>query len=118
MNRELSILGLAKRAGRLAVGNDAVSEALRTGRAKLLLLAEDAAENTVRRFGNRRQDVPFETLPCSKETLGAAIGYQNCAVAAICDAGFVKAFRQASAASPSFSSAGHSDKQPKDQKIT
>ena len=99
MKKELSLLGLAKRAGRLAVGNDAVSEALHTGRARLLILAEDAAENTVRRFSNRHGEVPLRTLPCSKETLGSAIGYKSCAAAAICDEGFAQAFEKAREAS-------------------
>lgn len=95
MNKELSLLSLAKKAGKLSVGNDAVLEALHTGRARLVILAADAAENTVRRFSNRHGDVPFEILPYSKETLGAAIGYKSCAAAALCDEGFTGAFFKA-----------------------
>ena len=95
MNKDLSLLGLAKKAGRLSVGNDAVLESLHAGRACVVIVAEDAAENTVRRFQNRRGNIPIETLPYSKATLGAAIGYKSCAIAAICDVGFAKAFYKA-----------------------
>lgn len=100
MNKELSLLGLARKAGRLAVGNDAVGQALHTGSAKILIVAQDAANNTVRRFANRRGTVPLYTLPCTRETLGAAIGYRSCAVCAVCDEGFAGAFRKAVSVPP------------------
>lgn len=91
MNRELSLLGLAKKAGRLAVGQEAVEAALRQNRAKLVVLAQDAASNTMRRFQNRSGEVLLATLPYTKEELGAAIGYRSCAVAAVCDDSFAQA---------------------------
>lgn len=95
VNRELSLLGLAMKAGRLAVGGEAVEAAIRQGRAKLVITASDAADNTVRRLRNRSGGVPVAPLPYTKETLGAAIGYRSCAAAAICDDGFVQAFGRA-----------------------
>ena len=91
MNKALSLLGLAKKAGRLAVGGEAVSGALYAGGAKLVLTSADAAKNTLRRL------VPYEQvrhirLPYPKEELGAAVGYRSCSILAICDAGFAKAF--------------------------
>ena len=44
-----SLLGLALRAGRLAVGEEPVGAACRGHKAYLLLLASDAADNTIRR---------------------------------------------------------------------
>lgn len=117
MRKDLALLGLAKKAGRLSVGNDAVLEALHTGRARAVIFACDAADNTVRRFKSRCGDVPVETLPYTKETLGAAIGYKSCAAAAICDAGFAAAFSKARSISPGDESGGSSDKQPKETNI-
>ena len=37
----LSLLGLARRAGKLSLGNDAAVESLRKGQARLVLLASD-----------------------------------------------------------------------------
>ena len=114
MNKELSLLGLAKKAGKLAVGNEPVLEALHFGRAEILLFANDAAGNTVRRFENRRGEVTAITLPYSKEELGAAIGYKSCAALAICDPGFAGAFHKAHSAMSGIPSDGHSDREPKD----
>jgi len=45
-NRALSRLGLAMRAGKLVTGDEAVMKAVRSGEAKLVVLARDASENT------------------------------------------------------------------------
>ncbi len=91
MNKVLSLLGLAKKAGRIAVGGEAVSGALWQGSAKLVLTSCDAAKNTLRRLTNYEQ-IRHIPLPYPKEELGAAVGYRSCSILAICDAGFAKAF--------------------------
>ena len=45
-NRVLSLLGLALRGGRLAVGEEPSALAAKAGQARLLLTASDAAGNT------------------------------------------------------------------------
>lgn len=45
----LHLLGLAKKAGRLEIGEEPVGAAARAHQARVLLLAADAAPNTVRR---------------------------------------------------------------------
>ena len=44
----LHLLGLAKKAGRLEIGEEPVGAAARAHQARVLLLAADAAPNTVR----------------------------------------------------------------------
>lgn len=117
MNKELSLLGLAKKAGMLSVGNDAVLDALRSGRACLIILAADAAENTAKRFQNRHGEVPIERLPYSREELGAAIGYQSCAAAALCNAGFAEAFFKVRSLSPGNDPDGSYNIKPKETNI-
>ena len=117
MNKDLSLLGLAKKAGRLAVGNDAVLEALHTNRARVVLFAEDAGENTVRRFQNKCGDVPITMLSYSKETLGAAVGFKSCAVAAIGEEGFAAAFWKASSPLPGNVPGGGLHNKPKETNI-
>lgn len=92
MNKGLPLLGLAKKAGKLAVGNEAVSSALAQGRAYLIVFAADAAPNTIRRFTNRGDGRRHIKLTENREELGAVLGYQSCAVAAVCDSGLGKAF--------------------------
>ena len=86
----LHLLGLAKRAGRLEIGEEPVGAACRARQARLLLLAQDAAPNTRRRaahFGEAGNVLWLE-LPCSKDQLGLALGRSSCAMLALTDAGF------------------------------
>lgn len=49
-NKALSRLGLATRAGKLISGEEIVLKAIRSGEAKLVLLAGDASDNTRKKF--------------------------------------------------------------------
>ena len=46
MDKVLNFLGMCKRAGSLVTGEDGALGAVRSGEAKLVMLAADAAENT------------------------------------------------------------------------
>ena len=89
-------LGLALRAGRLAVGEEPVGTACRTHKARLLLLASDAADNTIRRALRFSQagTIPCLTLSLNKEALGACLGRASCAMLAVTDAGFAAALAE------------------------
>ena len=67
--KALRLLGLALRGSNLAVGELPVGEACQTHRARLVLHAADAAENTVRRAGRaaQRAGVELVALPCARE---------------------------------------------------
>lgn len=94
MNQKvLGLLGLALRGSNLAVGELPVGEACQTRRARLVLHAQDAAENTVRRAGReaQRAGVELVALPCTKEALGGALGRNSCAVVALTDKGLAAA---------------------------
>ena len=49
MDRNLQILGIANKAGLLAIGGDAVSTAARSGAARLIISASDSSEGSQRR---------------------------------------------------------------------
>lgn len=86
----LHLLGLAKKAGRLEIGEEPVGAACRSRQAKLVLLAADAAPNTRRRtahFGEAGNVLWLET-PFTKEELGFILGRSSCAMVALTDAGF------------------------------
>lgn len=94
MDNALRMLGLAKKAGRLEVGEEPVGAAARARKAKLLLLARDAAANTARRaahFGEAG-NVLFLTVPFTKAELGMAVGRTSCAMLAFTDPGFAASF--------------------------
>ena len=86
----LHLLGLAKKAGRLEVGEEPVGALCRSRQAKLVLLAADAAPNTCRRAAHFGQagNVLWLALPFSKAELGLALGRSSCAMVALADSGF------------------------------
>lgn len=86
----LHLLGLAKKAGRLEIGEEPAGAVCRARQAKLLLLAADAAPNTRRRaahFGEAGNTLWLET-PFTKAELGLILGRSSCAMLALTDAGF------------------------------
>ena len=89
----LSLLGLALRGNNLAVGEEPVAEACKTGRAKLVLTAADAAPNSAERAQRWAQAgaVPWIPAPWTKEELGGALGRAVCAMAALTDRGLAAA---------------------------
>ena len=90
MSELLSTLGLCKRAGMLAVGEEPVEAVARARDARVLLLASDAAAGTVRRcehFAQAGQCLWLRT-PFTKEELGRAVGRGVCAILAVTDIGF------------------------------
>ena len=82
-------LSLAKKAGRIAVGEEAVGAAARACRARLLLVAGDAPAGTLRRARN------LAVVPFTKEELGTALGKTVVSLAALTDPALALAFLQA-----------------------
>lgn len=89
----LGLLGLAKKAGRLALGEEPVGEACRVKNARVILLAADAAENTLRRAEQfaRKGNCPCLTTDYTKDQLGWTVGRSVCAILAVTDAGMAAA---------------------------
>ena len=92
-NNVLSLLGLALRGGRLAVGEEPTALAAKGGQARLLLTSPDAAGNTLRRAEHLAEEghCLHLTLPFSKAELGGALGRGSAAVAALTDTGLAAA---------------------------
>ena len=93
MESVLSLLGLAKKAGRLEAGEENVGGAARARDARLILLASDAAENTARRAGHFAEAGAClcVRIPADKDALGRAVGRTSCAMLAVTDIGFAEA---------------------------
>ena len=93
MDKVLSLLGLAKKAGRLEAGEEPVGAAARARDARVILLASDAADNTVRRAGHFAEAGAClcAKIPATKDDLGRAVGRTSCAMLAITDIGFAEA---------------------------
>lgn len=89
-NRILSSLGLAQKAGCIASGEYAVEKAVKGGLASLVIVAEDASDNTKKKMKNM---TAFYETPLyvygSKDDLGHCIGkespfYGSSSAAGIC----------------------------------
>lgn len=87
MDRVLGLLGLAKKAGCLQIGEEPVGAAAQAGRARVILLAADTAENSRRRAAHfaSQHETPLLALPYDKLTLGGAVGRGGCAMLALTD---------------------------------
>lgn len=86
----LHLLGLARKAGRLEIGEEPVGAACRAHHTRLILLASDTAPNTRRRcahFGETGSVLWLE-IPFTKAELGFLLGRSSCAMLALTDAGF------------------------------
>ncbi len=89
----LHMIGMAKRAGRLEIGEEPVSTACHGHHARLVLVASDTAENSLRRVAQFAEmgNAPLVPLPCTKGELGMALGRASCAMIAITEVGFASA---------------------------
>lgn len=91
---ELGILGIARKAGLLSAGEELAGAAARAKKAKVMLLASDASENTAGRAENFASEgrIPLVRLPYTKQELGLWIGKRETAILAVNDAGLAASF--------------------------
>ena len=94
MNRSLQLLGMAKKAGFLAVGAESASAAARLGKAAAVISACDASEGSIRRARADSIDcgAEFIVVPFTKFELGNVTGRGSPGTLAITDAGLASAF--------------------------
>lgn len=90
MNKTLSVMGLARRAGKLIIGHDAVMLSVRNGRAKVVLLTQDASPRHTRELEAAEFNGKTVNLSCMMTEAGFAVGKNSC-IFAVEDEGFVKA---------------------------
>ena len=88
-DKVLSLIGLATKAGRCVSGEAMTESETKSGRARLVIIASDASENTKKKF---RDMCKFYKVPIciygDKDTLGRAMGKEFRASLAILDEGF------------------------------
>lgn len=90
-----SMLSLCQKAGKLASGELPCENSLKNGSAFLIIVAENASENTKKKFENKAffYKVPICVLG-TKEEIGANIGKDDRAVLAVCDENFALKIKQ------------------------
>ena len=89
--RILSYLGFAKKAGKLVSGTGNAENALKSMKAKLVLVSGTASENTKKHFSDMAtyRNVPIYVL--DGDNLGSAIGKEEHKTICITDSGFAMA---------------------------
>ncbi|CAG9619672.1 YlxQ family RNA-binding protein [Sutcliffiella rhizosphaerae] len=88
-NQWLSLVGLATRARKTITGEDLVLKEVRAGKAKLVLIAEDASANTRKKLHDKCSyyNIPIRTVE-NRYELGRALGKDARVSVAIVDEGF------------------------------
>ena len=94
-NKIYSMLGLCMRAGKLKSGEFACLEAIRKKTAVLVIVSEDASDNTKKQFKDKCSyyNVPIYFFG-NKDDLGHAIGKDVRTSLAILDKGFAESLRK------------------------
>ena len=91
-NKIYSLLGIAMRGRNLVSGEFQTMEAIKKGSAMLVIIAEDASDNTTKQFTDKSS---FYQVPVfrygTKEELGRAIGKDLRSSVGVCDAGLADA---------------------------
>jgi len=87
----LSMLALARKAGKLLAGEETCEKAIRSGEARLVHVATDASANTQKKFGNKAQfyETPIYSL-FTKEEIDRHIGLHNRATFVVTDENFAR----------------------------
>ena len=91
-NKVLSLLGLATKAGKVASGEFSTEKSVKTGKGFLVLVADDASQNTKKKFQHMCDfyEVPIYFI-ANKEELGRFCGKEFRASLAVQDENFAKA---------------------------
>lgn len=91
LNKVLSLISLATKAGKTVSGEFCTEKEVKTGRAALVIVADDASANTKKKFQNMCEF--YEVPVCfykDKDALGHAMGKEFRASLAVLDEGFAK----------------------------
>jgi len=105
MDRALNYMALARKAGRIELGEEPVGAAARAVKACLVAVAADAGDHTWRRaksFVAGTSQIAVK-LPFSKDEMGQAVGRTSLAIAAFTDPAMALAFLKALPAQEQYS---------------
>lgn len=92
MNDKLmSFIGLCRRAGKMTIGNEPVTEDIKKGISELILIADDISHNTEKDITKKAEagKVKIIKIPYSKEQISSSLGKLT-AIISVNDEGFAK----------------------------
>ena len=95
-DKVLSLIGLAKKAGKCKAGEFSVEAEIKAHKARLVIVALDASDNTKKHYSDM---CSYRNIPIvyysDKDTLGRCIGCEERAAAVILDDGFASGILKA-----------------------
>ena len=92
MSGALNLLGMARRAGAVQIGEESAAQAVLDHKARLILVAADAGASGAARMQRLESEkVPVLTVADTKAELGNALGFAGCAACAVTDLGLASA---------------------------
>lgn len=88
-NELIKYLGLAKRAGKLALGFDAAAESLQKGEAALILVSSDLSPKTGKEIKMKadEKNIGISVIPFTMDEIDYVLG-KRLGIISLCDAGF------------------------------
>lgn len=94
-NEFLPLLGLARRAGAVVIGTDAVRRSIRAGEVELVLIAADAAKGQREKITGllHHREIPW-AIVADRMTLGAAVGSGALTAVAVTRKSFAQQLRR------------------------
>ena len=90
----LALLGLARRAGKLAVGFSAVEKLVRRGESPFVIMAQDVGASQKKKMERWEPLSGMLSDVLTAEEMAQAMGREKLSVVGVSDAGFVKGIRK------------------------
>lgn len=86
----LSLLGIAKRAGRLSIGFDAAAASMKKGESAVVVLSQELSDRSKRTISALAEQYGVECIysGCSMEETGHALGRKQTGIVSVNDNGF------------------------------
>lgn len=95
MKKVYAMLGMAMKAGKVVSGEFSTEKSVKGGQAQLVLVSEDASDNTKKLFSNMCKFYKVPKCFCgTKQELGCAVGKTIRASLAVTDENFAKAISE------------------------
>ena len=88
-SKTVSMIGMAYKANKIISGEELLKKTIKENKIKLLIIAEDASNNTKKRFINNamRHNIPYY-IYLTMEDFSRSLGWKNRAVIGITDTNF------------------------------
>lgn len=96
MNRVMSLLGLARRAGKIAWQSEEIISKIRRGNVHLLIVAGDTGPAVLKKYSDKSSTYGVRVVTlATRAELGSALGLPPKSAVAVLDEGFARSIAEA-----------------------